>query len=752
MPNRSATTRVKLPDTATQPSAPTNLRLSTAMVPNPQSTQAQVTWDAAVVPLGATAVTSYNIYINGTYRRNVLPTNTNPILTGLTASTPYVINVSAVNASGESAQSIALNFTTTGAPTTPVIPTGFATTGKTSSSVSFSWTAVAGATGYRVYNGSDATADATTASTTATISSLSPSTSYSFTVTAYNTVGESARSTAVTVTTDAATVVATVMRADDIMNYSGMNVKASYNFSSYDRGTTANKQAVIDYGKGTGMRIYRENLKSTSADARNAQLDFHRALYAATGCKYHLTVGIMRKVGLTAPDIPNMTEAELRVHASGEVLDTLDALVTYWKTDVDLANGGDLSTVIHSIAGPNEIEEQKETGANWARNARIWQEQLWRGMREGKFWSATANAGAGGFVATRVGSGTGLAARDFRSLFANIPVASPSTRTDLTLTTAETAAGPIINTTTGEREITQWVEMGNVHMYQIGRSPTRGIESMLDAYKPLVKNPGHPTVPFIFSETGYNHMGWDLDGSDASPSSTFVGNVKVPPWVEATYTPRAIADYASRRIPYVRFELLDNDHSAGWDIQSFFGIVWTPTNTVDHPTTPWVGTPSYFALRRMYNLLVDRADATIPASHSTTAPQFSITNRGGAGTNLLDLLGQKSDGSYWLLLWRNVDVFTATSGGNTGTAVNVPDVNITLTFTHTTGTKTIDMWQPNKAVWDGVAGSTKSIGHGTSATWATIPTGETTWTVAGTASTKTIQVPVGPNLKILRIV
>ncbi|MEU6671951.1 glycoside hydrolase family 18 protein [Streptomyces sp. NPDC046727] len=87
------------------------------------------------------------------------------------------------------------------APTIPAAPTGLSVTGTTSSSVSLSWSAVSGATGYNVYR--DGTKVTAVTGTSATITGLSASTSYSFQVTATNAAGESAKSTAVTGTTSA---------------------------------------------------------------------------------------------------------------------------------------------------------------------------------------------------------------------------------------------------------------------------------------------------------------------------------------------------------------------------------------------------------------------------------------------------------------------------------------------------------------------------------------------------------------------
>ncbi|MFF8862571.1 chitinase [Streptomyces sp. NPDC015139] len=87
------------------------------------------------------------------------------------------------------------------APTVPAAPGGLTVSGTTSSSVSLTWSAVSGATGYNVYrNGTKVTA---VTGTSATVTGLAASTSYPFQVTATNAAGESAKSATVTGTTSA---------------------------------------------------------------------------------------------------------------------------------------------------------------------------------------------------------------------------------------------------------------------------------------------------------------------------------------------------------------------------------------------------------------------------------------------------------------------------------------------------------------------------------------------------------------------
>jgi chitinase len=87
-----------------------------------------------------------------------------------------------------------------GGGTPPGAPTGLAVTGTTSSSVSLSWTAPSGTvSGYDVYeNGGQAT---TSTGTSATVTGLAASTTYTFTVAAYNSAGTGSQSGSVSGTT-----------------------------------------------------------------------------------------------------------------------------------------------------------------------------------------------------------------------------------------------------------------------------------------------------------------------------------------------------------------------------------------------------------------------------------------------------------------------------------------------------------------------------------------------------------------------
>ncbi|MGW7303043.1 chitinase [Streptomyces sp. NPDC054829] len=84
-------------------------------------------------------------------------------------------------------------------PTIPGTPAGLTVSGRGSTSISLAWNTVSGATGYNVYR--DGTKVTAVTGTSATVTGLSPATSYSFQVTATNAAGESPKSAPVTGTT-----------------------------------------------------------------------------------------------------------------------------------------------------------------------------------------------------------------------------------------------------------------------------------------------------------------------------------------------------------------------------------------------------------------------------------------------------------------------------------------------------------------------------------------------------------------------
>ncbi len=150
------------------------------------------------------AVTGYKVFRNGTQVGGTVA-GTNFTDTGLTPNTNYSYTVAAVDAAGNtSAQSTALAIATLPDTTAPSVPTGLTAGTRTVTAIAFTWTASTdnvAVTGYRVFrNGTQISGNTT--STSFNDTGLTPNTSYSYTVAAFDAAGNvSAQSTALAIAT-----------------------------------------------------------------------------------------------------------------------------------------------------------------------------------------------------------------------------------------------------------------------------------------------------------------------------------------------------------------------------------------------------------------------------------------------------------------------------------------------------------------------------------------------------------------------
>ncbi|HTC47634.1 MAG TPA: glycosyl hydrolase family 18 protein [Candidatus Aquilonibacter sp.] len=178
------------------PAVPTGLAAS-----GTTSSSTNLAWSTVTPPAGCTV--SYKVLQASTVIAT--PTATSDAVTGLTPSTTYSFSVEATDSAGTSAASSAVNVTTSASTCTtkPSTPTGFADSGITDSSVNLSWNTVSPPTGCTIsYSITGGPSTLTTTSTSDTEGSLTPSTSYTFSLTATDYAGSSAATT-VTVSTSA---------------------------------------------------------------------------------------------------------------------------------------------------------------------------------------------------------------------------------------------------------------------------------------------------------------------------------------------------------------------------------------------------------------------------------------------------------------------------------------------------------------------------------------------------------------------
>lgn len=167
----------------------------TASVTGSTNTSISLSWGAA-----SGTVTGYRVYEGTTQKAQV--TGTAATISGLGTCTTHAYTVRAYNTAGEGPATGAVSGTTTGCTGVPG-KVGTVTATATNTSVTLSWPAVSGATGYKVRNGG--TLVATVTGTSYTITGLAACTPYTFMVTASNASGDGPPSDPVTVTTPGCT-------------------------------------------------------------------------------------------------------------------------------------------------------------------------------------------------------------------------------------------------------------------------------------------------------------------------------------------------------------------------------------------------------------------------------------------------------------------------------------------------------------------------------------------------------------------
>jgi fibronectin type 3 domain-containing protein len=191
----STTTSVNGGSKATIPPTPSGLSATAG------NSQVSLSWALS------SGATSYNVKRSatsvGTYTKIASPAATSYVDTSLTNGTKYFYVVSALDSAGESANSAEVNATPIAPAAPPPTPSNLqATVGN--AQVSLSWSASADANSYNVKrsttSGGPYTKVSSPASTSYTDSGLTNGTKYFYVVSAVNSAGESANSTAVNAT------------------------------------------------------------------------------------------------------------------------------------------------------------------------------------------------------------------------------------------------------------------------------------------------------------------------------------------------------------------------------------------------------------------------------------------------------------------------------------------------------------------------------------------------------------------------
>ena len=173
-------------------------------------------------------------------------------------------------------------------------------------------------------------------------------------------------------------------------------------------------------------------------------------------------------------------------------------------------------------------------------------------------------------------------------------------------------------------DLSPFADLGNAHIYPGGQKPSTFIRDVLDAQDHVT--PGKPTM---VTEGGYH---------DAM--STESGHRPTPEDVVGVYAPRLLLEhYAAGTERFYLYQLFDERYDAeDTDSEASFGLVrydYTPK-------------PAYTALKNLLALAADPGPEFTPGTL-----EYAVDGP----ADLRHVLLQKRDGTFLLLMWRDVSVW-----------------------------------------------------------------------------------------------
>lgn len=182
----------------------------------------------------------------------------------------------------------------------------------------------------------------------------------------------------------------------------------------------------------------------------------------------------------------------------------------------------------------------------------------------------------------------------------------------------------------------------NVHPYPGGAPPESNLLRALGACRAFIGE-----VPVVATETGYHTAINDTSGHHGVSDAA-----------QGIYMPRLFLEYFQRGVARTHsYELLD-EYADPLDAQreAQFGLV----------RLDWSRKPAFIALARLLSLLDDPGPA-----FSASGLELHASDR-----DVRVVVLQKSDGTFWIVLWRPVSVFDLATNADIGVAATP----VTLTF------------------------------------------------------------------------
>lgn len=343
-----------------------------------------------------------------------------------------------------------------------------------------------------------------------------------------------------------------------------------------------------------------------------------------------------------------------------------------------------VSDYIFAIEGWNE---PNNNGTPWIKATTDYTKATWEAMRNGPNARYVADIPILGPALARINSGgaEGMAPPNNRETDPTTPRVykdgTPGDEFQQSINFAEYAES--IHGQGANTGLSPWVDMGVMHIYPLGSTPSTDIDRFTSAARGTSTRSGHYPAPLKLPVTEGGYF----------TNMDYTGNSNVTPaWAAALYHDRHIMEHFLRGHPWFnQHELWDDVLPANpteRDIrEDSFGLYYSNQ-------TP---KPGKHTIKRFLALMADDNPNTKRPVQFTTEdlPMTISPEPGPAGSTrntLRKVLAQKSNGKWYLILWRDIDVYDQRTKSDLRP---IAPLNVTVTLRN--DPKRMIVWAPSKS-------------------------------------------------------
>jgi hypothetical protein len=202
-------------------------------------------------------------------------------------------------------------------------------------------------------------------------------------------------------------------------------------------------------------------------------------------------------------------------------------------------------------------------------------------------------------------------------------------------------------------DLRPWIDRGNIHVYPRGLTPSTDLDQFIAWQRHVCGvDPIYNTEGGYFTAANYSGGSYPVSESAARQ-----------------YVPRLVLENWIRGIQqFFLYELLDGVDATSSNREANFGMIAVSGSG---PQAVWTPKPHYYAMKNFLNILSDRG----PGSGTPGRLRCTVTN---GSSDLRTAMVHKRDGSHYLCLWRDVNVYDPVSRQDLTVAPRTVNVDVKL--------------------------------------------------------------------------